>query len=102
MCVFVYSIHASPLHPSPPPPALLHDLPVGVFTLTAALALWGSVTTGQLQAEIRTRFIFLLNTFPFEGDQRIKAETGRTVRLNLMELIVTRPNRQLQRSEHSL
>lgn len=53
-----YSIHACSLHPSPPPPAPLHHLPGGVFTLTAALALWGSVTTGQLQAEIRTRVYF--------------------------------------------
>lgn len=30
-----------------------------------------------------------LNTFLLEGDQRTKAEAGRTVRLNLMELIVT-------------
>lgn len=40
-----------------PPPAPLYDLPDGVFTLTAERALWGSVTIGQLQAEIRIGFI---------------------------------------------
>lgn len=70
------------------PPAPLHNLPGGIFTLTAALALWGSVTTGQVQAEIRTGFISLLNTFLLKGNCNTKEETGRTVGLNLMELIV--------------
>lgn len=42
-----YSIDAHPLYPTPPPWALLHDLPNSIFTLTAVLALWGSVTAGK-------------------------------------------------------
>lgn len=70
-------------HPHP-----LHNLPRRVFTLTAVLALWGSVTTGQLQTQIRTGFIFPLNTFQLKGDRRTKAETRRAVRWNLREVIV--------------
>lgn len=50
-----YNTQACPL--TLPPPAPLYDLPDGVFTLTAERALWGSVTIGQLQAEIRIGFI---------------------------------------------
>lgn len=90
LCVCVcYAIQACPAHPSSPPPAPLHNLPGSVFTLTAALTLQGSVTMGQLHTEIRTGFISPLNTFLLEVNQRTKAETGRTVRLNLTELIVS-------------
>lgn len=46
------------LHPSPPLPAPLHNLPYGVFTLTAALSPWLCRPARQLQPEIRTWFIF--------------------------------------------
>lgn len=65
-----YSIHACPLHPFSPPPAPLHDLPDSTFTLTAALALWGNVTTGQLQAEIRSRVYFPPKHFPVKRKLR--------------------------------
>lgn len=62
-----YSIDAHPLYPTPPPWALVHDLPSSIFTLTAVLTLQGSVTTGQLPAKIRSGFIFPLNTFLIKG-----------------------------------
>ncbi len=105
MCVCVcvcYSIHACPLHPLPPSAAPSRDLPGSASTLTAALALWGSVTTGQLQAEIRTGFIFLPEHFSVKRtDRRTKAETGRAVRWSsLLPSWWTGLNAQLQMPEH--
>lgn len=58
MCVVGGGTRAGLLYPSPHPlPAPLHNLPNGVFTLTAALSPWLRRPARQLQTEIRTCFI---------------------------------------------
>lgn len=69
--------------------------------MTAALALRGSVATGQLQTEIRTGFIFPFNTFQLKDGRQTKAETRRAVRLNHAEVIVNQLMMGLNRQQRS-
>lgn len=76
ICVVRSGKRASLLHPSPPLPAPLHNLPYGVFTLTAALFLWLRWPARQLQTEIRTWFIFPSKHFSTER-QLMKRSKGK-------------------------
>lgn len=66
VCVCVcYSTHICPFTTSSP--SSFTRPPRQRFHIDSS-ALWGSVTTGQLQAKIRTGFIFSPNTFLLKGN----------------------------------
>lgn len=70
----VPSFHANPLSTHAHLPSIpSHDPPGSVSILTAALTLWGSVSTLQLQAKIRSKFIFfLLNSSVKRQPKRVR------------------------------
>lgn len=74
ICVVRGGKRACLLHPSPPLPAPLHNLPYGVFTLTAALSPWLRRPARQLQSEIRTWFIFPSKHFSAERQPMNQSE----------------------------
>lgn len=64
--------------PSPPLPAPFHNLPYGVFTLTAALSPLLRRPARQLQTEIRTWFIFSSKHFSAERQPMNQSKGNRS------------------------